>query len=108
MMKCVRLVVLAGFLIAWMVVAVRVPNAAGEQKQVNINTASIAELGALQGIGDAKAGEIVAYREKNGPFKSVDDLDHVKGIGEKLLEKLRPQLTVSTAAAAAAQPAAKH
>ena len=61
---------------------------------VNINTATKDELIALQGIGPAKAQAIVDYRKQNGPFKSVDDLRNVKGIGAKRLEKLRADITV--------------
>lgn len=68
--------------------------AAAEQRLVDVNTASMEELNAISGIGDAKARAIIEYREKNGPFKSVDDLIHVNGIGDKLLARLRPQLTV--------------
>ncbi|MBK9664640.1 MAG: helix-hairpin-helix domain-containing protein [Gammaproteobacteria bacterium] len=49
---------------------------------------------ALQGVGLKKAEAIVAYRNEHGPFKSVDDLVNVKGIGEKSLEKLRPQVAL--------------
>ena len=74
---------------------------------VNINTATKDELIALQGIGPAKAQAIVDYRKQNGPFKSVDDLRNVKGIGAKRLEKLRADITVGGAPAkvAAATPA---
>ncbi len=65
---------------------------------VDINTADVAALEVLDGIGPAKAAAIVAYREKNGPFKSVDDLILVQGIGEKTLEALRPSLTVAAPA----------
>ena len=63
---------------------------------VNINTASSAELEALPGIGPAKAKSIVEYRQKNGAFKSVEELKNVKG-----------EATVSSAAPKAAQPAVK-
>lgn len=55
---------------------------------VDINTASAEQLSeSLQGVGPSKAGAIVAYREQNGPFRSLDDLTKVKGIGPSLLEK---------------------
>ncbi|CAN5672426.1 hypothetical protein BH18PSE1_BH18PSE1_04910 [soil metagenome] len=67
---------------------------AGES--VDINSADAATLAdALQGIGPAKAEAIVAYREKHGPFKSVDDLVMVQGIGEKTVEMNRENLDVS-------------
>ncbi|PKO35213.1 MAG: competence protein ComE [Betaproteobacteria bacterium HGW-Betaproteobacteria-7] len=68
---------------------------------VNINTASVAELDAVKGIGPSKAKAIVEHRDKNGPFKSVDDLKEVKGFGDKSLDKLRSELSVGDAAAAA-------
>ena len=79
------------------------------QAAVNINTASKDELVALPGIGPAKAQAILDYRKANGPFKSVDDLRNVKGIGAKRLEKLRPDISVGPAPAkvAATAPGAK-
>ena len=61
---------------------------------VNINTASQSELEMVRGVGPAKAKAIVQYREANGGFKSVDELDNVKGFGKATVEKLRSDLTV--------------
>jgi competence protein ComEA len=61
---------------------------------VNINTASVVELDALPGVGAKTATLIVEYRQKNGPFKKVEELMNVRGIGEKNFLKLKPQLTV--------------
>jgi len=62
--------------------------------KVNINTATATELATLNGIGATKADAIVAYRNANGKFTSVDDLAKVKGIGEKIIEKIKPEVTV--------------
>jgi competence protein ComEA len=66
---------------------------------VDLNTASKDDLIALSGIGPAKAQAILDYRKANGPFKAVDDLKNVKGIGAKRLEKLRSDLSVGPAPA---------
>ena len=71
------------------------PFVVSAEDQININTADAATLAtAIEGVGDAKAAEIVSYREQNGPFKSIDDLLNVKGIGEAILEKNKDRLTV--------------
>ena len=78
---------------------------------VNINTADATALAkALNGIGPAKAKAIVSYREKNGPFKSVDQLAMVEGITQKLIDKNRADIKLGSgekAGAPAAAPAAK-
>jgi competence protein ComEA len=61
---------------------------------VNINTASAAELDGLPGIGQSIAQRIVEYRTANGAFKSVEDLQNVKGIGPALFAKIAPLVTV--------------
>jgi competence protein ComEA len=67
--------------------------------QVNLNSASESELDTLKGVGPVKAKAIVDYRAKNGPFKSVDDLEKVPGFGKKTVDKLRADLTVNGGAA---------
>jgi competence protein ComEA len=57
---------------------------------INVNAASEGELQSLPGIGPALAARIVAYRSRHGAFKSIRDLDQVKGLGPKKLEALRP------------------
>ncbi len=61
---------------------------------VNINTADESELQTISGIGPSKASKIIAYREANGSFISVDELCNVSGIGEKTLESIRDQISV--------------
>lgn len=76
---------------------------------VNINTATATELEALPGIGPAKAKAIVAYRQQNGQFKTVEDLKKVKGIGEGIFSKLKDEASVAPPAAKkAAVPAVKQ
>ena len=62
--------------------------------KININAATAAELDSLPGIGPTKAQAIVDYRNQNGPFRTVDDLLDVPGIGPKTLETMRDQITV--------------
>jgi len=64
---------------------------------IDLNRASAKELTRLPGIGEAIAKRIVDFRDRHGPFKHVDDLMKVKGIGEKSLEKIRPHVRVGKA-----------
>lgn len=74
---------------------------------VDINTATMEQLEALKGVGPAKAKAIVEHRTKNGPFKTVDDLEAVKGFGKKTVDSLRSEISVGGAAAAPAKVDAK-
>ncbi|HFI0119920.1 TPA: helix-hairpin-helix domain-containing protein [Streptococcus suis] len=66
----------------------------GNESKVNLNTATEADLQTISGIGAKRAADIIAYREANGSFKSVDDLNNVSGIGDKTMESIRPYVTV--------------
>ena len=66
----------------------------GAQAKVDINKATESELMTVSGIGETLAKRIVAFREQNGPFRRLEDLMKVQGIGEKSFEKLRSHLTV--------------
>ena len=61
---------------------------------INLNTASVAQLATLPGIGKSTAERILEYRQKNGAFKKVEDLMNVRGVGEKSFLKLKPLVTV--------------
>lgn len=70
--------------------------AQGSVVRVDLNSADAATLQReLAGIGEAKAKAIVAYREGNGPFSSVDELLEVKGIGKSILERNREKIEVN-------------
>ena len=61
---------------------------------ININTASALELEALPRIGSVIAQRIIDYRKKNGPFKTIAEIQNVSGIGPKTYEQLKDQITV--------------
>jgi competence protein ComEA len=65
-----------------------------ELEIVNVNTASLEELDTLPGIGPVIGERIIAYRDEHGPFKTVEELTEVEGISDRLLERLRPRITV--------------
>ncbi|HOP56425.1 MAG TPA: ComEA family DNA-binding protein [bacterium] len=62
--------------------------------KININTASARELEELPGIGEVLAERIVSFRETNGPFKSIEEIKKVSGIGEKKFESIRDLIVV--------------
>ena len=61
---------------------------------ININTASVEELDKLPGIGPSIAKAIIDYRTTSGPFKKIEDINEVKGIGDALYAKIKDQITV--------------
>ena len=76
---------------------ISVPSFAGP---VDINNADASTLaGAITGVGESRAAAIVEYRNTNGPFKSVDELSNVKGVGMKTIENSRNNLMVSAPSA---------
>ncbi len=70
--------------------------------QVDLNTSTGKELQQLPGIGKGLAKRIVEYRTTNGPFKSVEELMKVKGIGKKTFAKMKERLTIGESAAVVA------
>ncbi len=61
---------------------------------VNLNTADAGRLKTLPGIGESRASDILSYREKNGAFRSVEEIMQVPGIKESIYEKIRDMITV--------------
>jgi competence protein ComEA len=63
---------------------------------VNINTAGVDRLMTLPGVGESKAKDIIAYRERNGDYETVDDIMKVPGIKESIFDKIRDLITVGS------------
>lgn len=61
---------------------------------ININTCDVSMLTTLNGIGEVKANAIIAYRQQNGAFTSIEQITNVKGIGEATYEKIKDRITV--------------
>lgn len=69
-------------------------SAGAPSRQIDINKATAVELTAIPGVGNAIAQRIVEFRDKQGPFRRVEDLLKIKGIGEKSFQKIRPHVKV--------------
>ena len=61
---------------------------------INVNKATLEELIKVRGIGPVMAKRIIEYRDKNGMFKSIDDLTHVQGIGNSKFQRIKDQVTI--------------
>jgi len=68
--------------------------AVASARSVNVNDAEAAELERLPRVGPALAQRIIEYRQRQGPFRTIEELEHVPGIGPKILEAIRPYVTV--------------
>jgi competence protein ComEA len=62
---------------------------------VNLNSATATQIATLPGIGQKTAELVVQYRQKNGPFKKIEEIMNVKGIGEKSFLRIKDRLTVA-------------
>jgi len=65
-----------------------------QDDRINLNTASQVELEKLTGIGPAMAVRIIEYRQENGGFRNVEEIKLVKGIGEKMYEKIKEEIKI--------------
>ena len=70
------------------------PSPAPAPAPINLNTATAADLEKLPGVGPAVAARIIEHRQKNGPFKKIEDLMTIRGIGEKTFLRLKPLVTI--------------
>jgi competence protein ComEA len=73
---------------------ISIPGADSGKDGININTATQQEFETLPGIGPAKASTFIQYREENGPFKAIEEIKNISGVGEKTFEKLKEYIYV--------------
>ena len=92
---CAAVAVTAPDVSAFQAKAAKAKPAATAAAPLNLNTATLADLEALPGVGASTAKLIIDHRAKNGGFKKVEELMNIKGIGEKSFLKLKPLLTVA-------------
>lgn len=94
-MRLIHRIFSATTAVALLCLVLAAPAFAGEGQTVNVNTATVAEIQLLPRIGPSVAAKVVEHREKNGNFKTLDDLMLVRGIGESTFEQLKPYLALS-------------
>ena len=91
--RSIVLLVVVGFILG-LSGSVLAADAAEDDGKININTATAEELTRLIGVGEKKAAKIIQYREDVGLFKSVADLEQIKGIGPKILADNLDKMTI--------------
>ena len=79
---------------AVLVLCFAMPSFAADKGKININTATAKDLTQLKGIGMKTAEKIIAHREQNGPFKNIEAIQEVPGIGKKTFEEIQSQISV--------------
>jgi len=83
------------FLVVAMAMFMICPVSAQEQGKININTATVEELVQLDRVGPRYAEKIIAFRQENGPFRSIDEITNVDGIGPSTYEQIKALITVA-------------
>lgn len=81
-------------LLATLIMLIFVPSLVIAGEMININTAGKEALMLVKGIGEKRAEAIITWRQKNGPFKSVDELVGINGIGKSIVDANRSNLTI--------------
>jgi competence protein ComEA len=89
------LVVMATPLFAQRTAKPPVAAAVASTEIINLNSATVAQIASLPGIGPKTADLVVQYRTKNGPFKKIEEIMNVRGVGEKSFLKIKDRLTVA-------------
>jgi competence ComEA-like helix-hairpin-helix protein len=96
--SCVLLLVARAVIVLFVSLGIALAQKAPPSQPINLNTATIAQLETLPGIGPNTAKSIVDFRNHSGPYQRVEDLLAIKGISKSKLEKLRPYVTIVPAA----------
>ena len=96
--SCVLLVVARAVIVLFVSLGIALAQKTPPSQPINLNTATIAQLETLPGVGPNTAKSIVDFRNHSGPFQRVEDLLAIKGISKSKLEKLRPYVTIVPAA----------
>ena len=96
--SCVLLLVARAVIVLFVSLGIALAQKTPPAQPINLNTATIAQLETLPGVGPNTAKSIVDFRNHSGPFQRVEDLLAIKGISKSKLEKLRPYVTIMPAA----------